>query len=60
MGIIFEIKNVQDKLKSGELVEIETDVKLPKRTMGYVYRKETLKYPIIKEFIEFLKKYNSL
>lgn len=61
IGIGIAVKeHVQDKLKSGELVEIETDVKLPKRTMGYVYRKETLKYPIIKEFIEFLKKNNSL
>lgn len=57
IGVLVK-QHILDKLKSGELVEIETDVTLPKRTMAYAYRKTSLKYPVIKEFIDYLKKYN--
>lgn len=53
-------QHIIDKLESGELIEIETDVKIPKRTMAYVFKKTSLKYPVIREFINFVKQYNNI
>ena len=45
---------IQSELTSGELKEIKTDIKLPKRDVGYAYRNNSVIYPIIKEFINDL------
>ena len=47
---------VEDKIKSGEFVEIKTDVELPKRQIGYAYRKHYAYRKFINEFIEELKR----
>lgn len=47
---------VEKKLKSGDFVEIVTDVELPKRQIGYAYRKHYAYKQFIYEFIEELKK----
>lgn len=47
---------VIDELKSGKLVEIKTDHALPKRTIGYVCRKNTSNYHMLKELIDELNK----
>jgi len=43
-------------LKNGKLVEIKTDYALPKRTIGYVCRKNTSNYHMLKELIDELNK----
>jgi DNA-binding transcriptional LysR family regulator len=56
LGIGIVVKDlVQDKLDSGEYVEIKTDKLLPVRETGYAYRKNALNYNIIKEFINVMK-----
>ena len=57
IGVLVK-QHVIDKLNSGELIEIKTDVKLPQRTMAYAYKKDSIKYPIIKEFVEYIKRNN--
>ena len=42
------------ELTSGEVKEIKTDIKIPKREVGYAYRNNSLIYPILKEFINDL------
>ncbi len=59
IGILAK-QHIIDKLNSGELLEVETDVKLPKRTMAYVVKRTSLKYPVIREFINFIKQYNDI
>ena len=56
IGVVVK-QHIIDKLESGELIEVKTNIKLPKRIMSYAYRKTSLKYPVIKEFVEYLKKY---
>ena len=46
---------VKNKIESGEFVEIATDVGLPKRQIGYAYRKHYVYKNFINEFIEELK-----
>ena len=54
IGVLVK-QHIIDQLNNKELIEIKTDVKLPKRTLGYAYRKSSLKYSVIKEFIDFIK-----
>lgn len=56
LGIGIVVKDlVQEKLDSGEYVEIKTDKPLPTRETGYAYRKNALNYNILKEFINIMK-----
>lgn len=48
---------VDEKLKSGELVKIDTDFNLPPRETCYAYRKSGVNTQIIKEFIKSIKSY---
>ena len=45
---------MKDELKNGKIIEIKTDIGLPKRETGYAYRKDSLNYRVIKEFIDIL------
>lgn len=48
---------VQDKLDSGEFIEIETDIKLPIRKIVYVIRKNNRYNEILNEFIKNINDY---
>ena len=45
---------VTEDLQSGRIIEIKTDIKLPKRETGYAYRKNSVNYSVLKEFINIL------
>ena len=55
MGLVIK-ELVEEKLESGELVEIKTDINLPKRKYVFAYSKTSDKLNILKELIEELKK----
>ena len=46
---------IEKELSNGELIELKTDVSLPKREIGYAIRKNSLYYAILKEFIKELR-----
>ncbi len=50
---------VQDKLDSGELIEVEMDVKLPVRKIVYVIRKNNRYNDILSEFINKINSYKN-
>lgn len=59
LGILSK-QHIISKLNSKEFIEIESDVKLPKNVLGYAYRKDSVNYQIIKEFISIIKKMNNI
>lgn len=44
------------ELADNVVSEIETDIRFPKRNIGYAYRRNSIVYPIIMEFIKELNK----
>lgn len=53
LGIGMAIKEyTQEKLQSGEFVQIQTDVELPPRQLCYAVKKNCASYGIIKEFLK--------
>ena len=59
IGIVTK-EYVKEKLKTKELIEIKTDIKLPKRKIVYVIRKNSIYNETIKKFIDKVKSYNQL
>lgn len=59
LGILSK-QHIINKLNSKDFIEIESDVKLPKNVLGYAYRKDSVNYQIVKEFVSIIKKMNGL
>ena len=55
IGIITK-EFIKEKLKRKKFIEIKTDVKLPKREIGYSFRKQYFYKQFVNEFMEELKK----
>ena len=55
IGLVVK-EHVIDELKNGKLIEIETDKKIPKRTMLCAYKTDSIKYNLVREIFEYIKK----
>ena len=55
MGLVIR-ELIEDKLESGELVEIKTDIELPKRRYVFAYSKTSDKLNVLKELADELMK----
>lgn len=53
IGIVID-HLVDDKIKCGEFVKIETDCEFDQRVFGYAYRVDSAKTKIVKEFVDRL------
>ena len=56
IGIACVIKNfVEKELKNGTLIELPMPFDIPKRNIGFVYRKKQYKNPALESFLDFYK-----
>lgn len=59
LGIGFVVKQyVIDDLKNGNLFELQIDLNLPKRKIGYVIKENTIPTSAVKELLEIIKNNN--
>lgn len=59
IGIACVIKNfVEKELKNGTLIELPMPFDIPKRNIGFVYRKKQYKNPALESFLDFYKNYS--
>ena len=59
IGIACVIKNfVEKELRNGTLIEIPMPFEIPKRNIGFVYRKKQFKNPALESFLDFYKNYS--
>lgn len=59
LGIGLIVKTyVKEDLDSGNLIEIKTDIDIPKREVGVAIKKDSRKYRILKEIINNIKEKN--